>query len=117
MAKASSSFFSIFGAILVALLVAVIGTVQHQTQLGEGTPLGLIFAFSLVFMAAAFIRDRSRSKWPVLSYAMAIAITVFLIGQNLSDDILIPGNDLGLFWSYGSIGIAMLVALWPKLRS
>ncbi len=116
MAKASKRIFSSLGAVFVAALVAVVGTVQHQTQLGPGTPLGLIFGLSLVFMAAAFIRDRSRSKWPALSYAMALAMTVFLIGQNLSDDILIPGNDLGLLWSYGSIGIAMLVALWPKLK-
>ena len=116
MAKASKRIFSSLGAVFVAALVAVVGTVQHQTQLGQGAPLGLIFGLSLVFMAAAFIRDRSSSKWPVLTYAMSLAVTVFAIGQNLTGDILIPGNDLGLYWSYGSIGVAVLVALWPKIR-
>lgn len=116
MAKASKRFFSSLGAVFVAALVAVVGTVQHQTQLGPGTPLGLIFGLSLVFMAAAFIRDRSSSKWPVLAYAISLSVIVFIIGQNLSGDVLIPGNDLGLYWSYGSIGVAMLVAFWPKLK-
>ena len=114
MPKASKRILSSLGAVFVAALVAVVGTVQHQTHLGTGTPLGLIFGLSLVFMAAAFIRDRSRSKWPVLAFAMSLALIVFVIGQNLTGDILIPGNDLGLYWSYGSVGVAMLVALWPK---
>lgn len=103
-------------AALVALVVSVLGTLQHQTQLVTGAPLGLIFALSLVFMGAAFIRDRSANKGPVLTYAITLAILVFVFGQRFTEDVLIPNNDSGLYWSYGSIGIAMLVALWPKLK-
>lgn len=98
-----------------ATLVALIGTIQHQTQTSNGAPLGLIFSVSSVFMASALIRDRATTKVPGVTFAITLAALIFLIGQNLSGDILIPGNDLGLYWSYGSIGTSMLVALWPKL--
>lgn len=116
MASRGNVWFRTGYAIFVALFVAVLGTLQHQTQLAAGAPLGLIFSLSLVFMGAAFIRDRNRSKVPVLAFAVSLAVLIFFFGQAFSQDVLIPANDLGLYWSYGAIGIAMLVALWPKLN-
>ena len=116
MARGKTSVFAFMGSALIAFIVSVLGTLQHQTQLGTGAPIGLIFGLSLVFMGAAFIRDRNTRKGPVLAYAVSLAILVFLFGQKITQDVLIPNNDLGLYWSYGSIGIAMLVALWPKLK-
>lgn len=104
------------GSVLMALTVSALGTIQHQTQLETGAPIGLIFGLSLSFMGAAFIRDRNSRKGPVLAYAVTLSILVFAFGQKFTGDVLIPNNDLGLYWSYGSIGVAMLVALWPKLR-
>lgn len=101
---------------MLALVVGILGTLQHQTQLGTEAPIGLIFGISLVFMGAAFIRDRNPKKGPVLTFAASLAILIFIFGQNFTEDVLIPNNDLGLYWSYGSIGVAMLVALWPKLQ-
>ena len=96
---------------------SVLGTLMHQTQVGNEIPIGLIFSLALVFMLAGAIRDRHKGKLPGFIFAATIAVELFVIGQNLSRDILIPGNNLGLWWSYGAIGIAALVALWPKLKS
>jgi len=104
-------------AILYATLAAILGTLQHQTQLGDGVPVGLLFSLALVLLAAGAIRDRQPGKLPGLVFTLTLAIEIFVIGQNFSADILIPGNDLGLYWSYGSIAVAALVALWPKLKN
>jgi hypothetical protein len=96
---------------------AIIGTLMHQTQVGDGVPLGLLFSLSLVLMLSASIRDRHRGKLSGLVFAVTLATLLFTIGQNLTGDILIPGNNAGLWWSYGAIGVAALVALWPQLKS
>ena len=96
---------------------AVIGTLMHQTQVGDEIPIGLLFSLSLVLMLAGGIRDRQKGKLPGLVFTLTIAFELFAIGQNLTGDILIPGNNAGLWWSYGAIGVAALVALWPKLKS
>jgi hypothetical protein len=104
-------------AFFAALITSTLGTLQHQTRLSDNLPIGLFLSISLVFMGAALVRDRSRTKGPGFFFALSVAALVFLTGQNLTNDILIPGNDLGLYWSYGSIATATLVALWPKLKS
>ena len=96
---------------------AMIGTLMHQTQVGDDIPIGLHFTLSLVLMLSGGIRDRQKGKLPGLVFALTIAVELFVIGQNLTGDILIPGNNAGLWWSYGAIGVAALVALWPKLAT
>lgn len=102
---------------LYASFAALVGTLMHQTQVGGEIPIGLFFSLSLVLMLAAGIRDKQSGKLPSLTFAIVLAVQLFLISQNLTGDILIPANNAGLWWSYGAIGVASLVALWPKLRS
>lgn len=111
MEKIKGSFFGF----VYAILAGGLGTLMHQTQV-EGVPVGLMFSLSLVLLSAGAIRDKQTGKLPSLAFTVTIAVAIFLIGQNFTTDILIPGNDLGLWWSYGSIGIAALVGLWPKLK-
>jgi hypothetical protein len=102
---------------IYASFASVVGTLMHQTQVGDEIPIGLLFSLSLVLLLAGGIHDRQKGKLPGLVFALTIAVELFVIGQNLTGDILIPGNNSGLWWSYGAIGVAALVALWPKLRS
>ena len=102
---------------LYASFASVVGTLMHQTQVGDEIPIGLLFSLSLVLMLAGGIRDRHRGKLSGLVFALTIAVELFVIGQNLTGDILIPGNNAGLWWSYGAVGVAALVALWPKLKA
>ena len=122
----SSSVFSMAGGrdgikgavvgILYASFAASAGTLMHQTQVGDEIPIGLLFSLSLVLLMAGGIRDKQSGKTPGLVFAITLAVQLFLIAQNLSGDILIPANNAGFLWSYGAIGVAALVALWPKLR-
>ena len=102
---------------LYASFASVVGTLMHQTHVGNEIPIGLLFSLSLVLILAGGIRDRQKGKLPGLVFALTIAVELFVIGQNLTGDILIPGNNSGLWWSYGAIGVAALVALWPKLKA
>jgi N-acetyl-1-D-myo-inositol-2-amino-2-deoxy-alpha-D-glucopyranoside deacetylase len=109
--KLKGSFFGF----IYAILAAVLGTLMHQTQV-EAVPVGLLFSLSLVLLSAGAIRDKQTGKLPGLAFTVTLAVAIFVISQNFTTDILIPGNDIGLWWSYGSIGIAALVGLWPKLK-
>ena len=110
-------FSGVLQGVLFALFAMVFGTITHQTQLAEGMPIGLFFSFSLVLMLAAAIRDRQKGKLPGFVFTLTLGIGLFVISRNFGGDILIPGNNAGLWWSYGAVGVAALVALWPKLRS
>jgi N-acetyl-1-D-myo-inositol-2-amino-2-deoxy-alpha-D-glucopyranoside deacetylase len=113
MAIKLQSFKGVFFGFVYAILAAGLGTLMHQTQV-EAVPVGLLFSLSLVLLSAGAIRDKQTGKLPGLAFTVTLAVAIFVIGQNFTTDILIPGNDIGLWWSYGSIGIAALVGLWPK---
>jgi N-acetyl-1-D-myo-inositol-2-amino-2-deoxy-alpha-D-glucopyranoside deacetylase len=116
MAIKLQSFKGVFFGFVYAILAAGLGTLMHQTQV-EAVPVGLLFSLSLVLLSAGAIRDKQTGKLPGLAFTVTLAVAIFVIGQNFTTDILIPGNDIGLWWSYGSIGIAALVGLWPKLKT
>jgi N-acetyl-1-D-myo-inositol-2-amino-2-deoxy-alpha-D-glucopyranoside deacetylase len=115
MAIKPQSLKGVFFGFVYAILAAGLGTLMHQTQV-EAVPVGLLFSLSLVLLSAGAIRDKQTGKLPGLAFTVTLAVAIFVIGQNFTTDILIPGNDIGLWWSYGSIGIAALVGLWPKLK-
>jgi N-acetyl-1-D-myo-inositol-2-amino-2-deoxy-alpha-D-glucopyranoside deacetylase len=115
MAIKLQSFKGVFFGFVYAILAAGLGTLMHQTQV-EAVPVGLLFSLSLVILSAGAIRDKQAGKLPGLAFTVTLVVAIFVIGQNFTTDILIPGNDIGLWWSYGSIGIAALVGLWPKLK-
>ena len=100
---------------LYGSFASVVGTLIHQTRVGDWIPIGLLFSLSLVLLVAGGIRDKQSGKIPGLVFTTTLAAQLFLISQNLTGDILIPANNPGFWWSYGAIGVAALVALWPKL--
>jgi hypothetical protein len=117
MAKGKASVKGALVGFFYASFASLIGTLMHQTQVGDQVPIGLLFSLSLVLMLSGAIRDRQKGKLPGAIFTITLAVQLFLIGQNLTGDILIPGNNAGLWWSYGAIGIAAIVALWPKLKT
>jgi hypothetical protein len=102
---------------IYASFTSVVGTLMHQTQVGDEIPIGLLFSLSLVLLVAGGISDKRSGKIPGLVFTITLAVQLFLIAQNHTGDILIPANNSGLWWSYGAIGVAALVALWPKLKN
>lgn len=99
-------------AILVALLVAVFGTVFHQTQI-NGLPLGILVAFAAVLFGSF---ESRQGRYGRLVYPVAVGVLVFLFAQDWSGDKLIPASASGTIWSYGAVLLAVFAALWPFLR-
>lgn len=104
---------SILVGLVLALVVAVIGTIAHQTSLG-GAPYGLMLALFFVLLTALQLRRNKLSAWV---FAICLGLTLFLIGQAWNQDAMIPANLWGYIWSYGSIGLAALVSMWPKFKT
>lgn len=89
----------------------VLGTVLHQTHI-SGFPIGLTLAFTLV---AAYGLSIRRSKVRSWSFAIGISGTVFVAAQEWGSDVLISANPIGFIWSFGALGISLLVAMAPRL--
>ena len=89
------------------------GTVAHQTKV-SGAPVGLVVA-GIVVLAFAMQARIKTGKLGAILFAAALAATIFWTGLEFHKDKMIPANDLGLFWSYGAIGLAAIVVIWPKL--
>jgi len=103
----------LLGSALAGGFVAVAGTVAHQTQV-SGAPVGLVIACIVVLAFAIQARIKT-GKLGAIFYAAALAATIFWTGLDFHQDKMIPANQLGLIWSYGSIGLAAIVVIWPKL--
>ena len=103
----------LLGSALAGSFVAMAGTVAHQTQV-SGAPVGLVVA-SIVVLAFAMQARMKTGKLAAIFFAAALAATIFWTGLDFHQDKMIPANQLGLIWSYGSIGLAAIVVIWPKL--
>ena len=89
------------------------GTVAHQTQVG-GAPVGLTVAGIVVLTFAIQSRVTS-GKLGAILFTAALAATIFWTGLDFHKDKMIPANQLGLVWAYGSIGLTAAVVIWPNV--
>ena len=103
----------LLGSALAGGFVAMAGTVAHQTQV-SGTPVGLVVA-SIVVLAFAMQARIKTGKLGAIFFAAALALSIFWTGLDFHDDKMIPANQLGFIWSYGAIGLAAIVLIWPQL--
>ena len=98
--------------IAAGAFVAVIGTVMHQTILG-GFPFGITLAFLAVIGLGLQARKQRLRGW---LYAIALSIVIFLTGQSSNQDSMIPATTLGYTWGYGSIALAIFIAMFPRFK-
>ncbi|MFM2023184.1 MAG: hypothetical protein RIR89_576 [Actinomycetota bacterium] len=96
----------------LAVVAAVFGTIFHQSYLA-GIPLGLVLSLAEV----ALLAIEARESWPKrLGFLFSFGAIVFLAAQDFSGDKMIPANEIGTIWSYGAVGLAILITMWPKLK-
>jgi hypothetical protein len=103
----------LLGSAVAGLLIAMAGTVAHQTQVG-GAPVGLMVA-GIVVLAFAIQSRVTSGKLGAILFTAALAATIFWTGLDFHKDKMIPANQLGLIWAYGSIGLAAAVVIWPNI--
>lgn len=96
----------------MAALVLLLGTVMHQTVI-QGLPLGLMLAVLLLLGVAIPLRKKRIRAW---IFGILFSVGIFVTALEGNQDAMIPANYLGYIWSYGSIALALLVAMFPKLK-
>jgi len=69
--------------------------------------------FSLLVYAVS-VRLIKIESW---AFALTVTALVFFFAQDFGQDKLIPASTIGYIWSYGSIAIVLLVAMFPRFRS
>ena len=99
-------------AMALALVVAVLGTVTHQTNL-NGFPFGVGLSLLVVLTVAVSLRKNKASGWVFFAGLSAL---IFYVGMDIHPDKMIPANLNGYLWSYGSVTVAAFVAMFPKFR-
>ena len=99
--------------IFAGTVFAVLGTIFHQSML-SGLPFGLGMTMVSLLVYAVFVRPYKRESW---TFAIVFSALVFFLAQDFGQDKLIPATTIGYVWSYGSIAIVLLVAMFPRFRS
>ena len=96
----------------LGLAAAVLGTVMHQTVI-SGFPFGITLALLMVLGFGLRARKARLQGW---IYALSLAILVFLFGQSGNQDTMIPATTLGYSWGYGSMALAIFIAMFPRFK-
>lgn len=106
-----------FWAIPLGFLLGVAGTLLHQVRTTDGNNIGLLVALVMTGSLAIAIRLLRSSRGALYLLAATFAATIFWLSQPQSDGtLLIPGNDLGNIWAYGSLGLVAAIILFPNIR-
>lgn len=104
---------SFFIGLALALVAGVFGTIFHQSESGP-IPLGLILSITGV----ALLAIEGRGAWPKrIGFLAGFLPLIFVAAQDLTGDKMIPANEIGTIWSFGSVGIAILILMWPRIKS
>ena len=100
-------------AFILAFVIAVSGTAFHQSYL-VSFPIGIALAFSTVLLGSIETRSLGRARY---LFPIFLAICIFVFSQDWTGDKVLPANDLGFIWTYGSVLVAALVSMWPKIKT
>ena len=99
--------------IFAGAMFAILGTIFHQSIL-SGLPFGLGMALFSLLTYAVSLRPYKTESW---AFGLTVSALVFFFAQDFGQDKLVPATTIGYIWSYGSIAIVLLVAMFPRFRS
>ena len=109
-----------FWAIPLGFLTGLAGTLLHQVRATDAaaTPIGLIVALVMTGALALAIRLLRNSRGALYLLAATFAGTVFWLAQpQPNGTLLIPGDQLGNLWAFGSLGLIAIIILFPNIRA
>lgn len=103
----------------LGVLFGVMGTAVSQSTWtiapGFSLPIGLIVALPAVVLLLVGLRLVVRTRTTAVLAAFGIIVTIFLLSQpSAGGSILVPGNTLGVVWTFAPTVIALLVLAWPR---
>ena len=100
-------------AFILAFVIAVSGTAFHQSY-SVSFPIGIVLGFAAVLVGSIEARSLGRARY---LFPIFLAICMFVFSQDWTGDKVLPANELGLIWTYGSVLVAALVSMWPKIKT
>jgi len=98
-----------------AVFVVIFGTIVHQSTIGNQLPVGALLAVLLALLVSLEIRINSASRAEGWAFALLLTVMLFVIGQDFWDDKMLPSNQAGLIWSFGSPILAFAAVFWPRI--
>ena len=103
----------------LGVLFGVMGTAVSQSTWtvvsGFSLPVGLIVALPAVLLLLVGLRLVLRTRTTAIVAAFGNVVTIFLLSQpSAGGSILVPGNTLGVVWTFAPTVIALLVLAWPR---
>lgn len=105
-----------FWALPLGALVAVAGTLIHQVRSSDQSPIGLAIALTMIGSLALALRLLRNSRGALYLMSLAFTLGILLMAQRQgAGTILIPANQAGTFWAYGSLILLFLIMLFPNL--
>mgnify|MGYP000284630539 CR=1 FL=1 len=110
---------TVLWAMPLGVLLGLAGTLMHQvkTSSTEHTPIGLIVALISVGAVALALRLLRSSRGALYLTSLTFGLTVFQLAQRQGGgEVLIPANDVGTIWAYGSIILCAVIILFPQIR-
>ena len=114
-----SPIMTVLWAIPLGVLLGLAGTLMHQvkTSSTEHTPIGLIVALISVGAVALALRLLRSSRGALYLTSLTFGLTVFQLAQRQGGgEVLIPANNVGTIWAYGSIILCAVIILFPQIR-
>lgn len=106
------NWIATIAALLGGAMVTAIITVVHQ----EWAPWVMIAGLCVVAAYTLGLRLVTADRWPTYAGAAGVILsTYFLAQESAGGSILIPGNDIGTWWVYGSSAVVLLIVLWPRV--
>ena len=105
-----------FWALPLGALVAVAGTLIHQVRSSDQAPIGLAIALTMIGSLALALRLLRNSRGALYLMSLAFTVGILIMAQRQgAGTVLIPANDAGTIWAYGSLVLLFLIMLFPNL--
>ena len=106
-------------ALPLGIIAAIAGTLVHQARsFGDiSLPYGIAVALLLVASLAVGLRISRPSRGALNLMLIGFIPTVFWLAQpQQGGEVFIPANFIGQVWGFGSIAIAVAIAMFPSLN-
>jgi N-acetyl-1-D-myo-inositol-2-amino-2-deoxy-alpha-D-glucopyranoside deacetylase len=103
----------------LGVLVGIVGTMIHsvRAQSNPNLTIGLWIALTMTFCLALALRLLRSSRGALYLMTLSLWGTLLWLSQRHgTGSFVIMGNDVGTWWTYGSLIACGLVILFPRIR-
>jgi len=102
----------------LGVLLAVAGTMLHRIHTSgvDQIPIGLIVALLMTGSLGLGLRLLRSSLGALYLMTLAFYVSIWYFANGRQNSRLIQGDNLGNWWSFGSLALLALIVVFPRLR-